>query len=79
MRVVSRLSPGVNGGRMVGSRWASIVLPVPGDPIIRTLWTILPNTKTDEFAGWWPSAAREVETRRKGLDQSLTRIKKNTA
>jgi hypothetical protein len=34
MRVVSRLSPGVRGGRMVGSRWASIDLPVPGEPII---------------------------------------------
>ena len=30
MRVVSRLSAGVSGGRMVGSRWASMVLPVPG-------------------------------------------------
>ena len=30
MRVVSRLSCGVSGGRIVGSRWASIVLPVPG-------------------------------------------------
>ena len=30
MRVVSRLSAGVSGGRIVGSRWASIVLPVPG-------------------------------------------------
>ncbi len=38
MRVVSRLSAGVNGGRIVGSRLASRVLPVPGGPIIRTLW-----------------------------------------
>ena len=38
MRVVSRLSAGVSGGRMVGSRLASRVLPVPGGPIIRTLW-----------------------------------------
>ena len=37
MRVVSRLSSGVSGGRIVGSRRASIVLPVPGEPSIRTL------------------------------------------
>ena len=30
MRVVSRLSAGVSGGRIVGSRCASIDLPVPG-------------------------------------------------
>jgi hypothetical protein len=38
MRVVSRLSAGVSGGRMVGKRLASRVLPVPGGPIIKTLW-----------------------------------------
>ena len=32
MRVVSRLSSGVSGGRIVGSRRASIVFPLPGDP-----------------------------------------------
>src|SRR5438105_8145269 len=37
MRVVSRLSASVNGGRMVGRRAASIDLPVPGEPIISTL------------------------------------------
>ncbi len=36
--MVSRLSAGVSGGRIVGSRLASSVLPVPGGPIIRTLW-----------------------------------------
>src|SRR5262245_56192189 len=38
MRVVSRLSVGVNGGRIVGNRPASMVLPVPGLPIMSTLW-----------------------------------------
>ena len=38
MRVVLKLSAGDNGGKIVGSRRASIVLPVPGLPIIRTLW-----------------------------------------
>jgi hypothetical protein len=37
MRVVSRLSVGVNGGRTVGNRCASIDLPVPGLPIIRMI------------------------------------------
>jgi hypothetical protein len=37
MRVVSRLSPGVKGDRMVGRGLASSVLPVPGGPIIRKL------------------------------------------
>ena len=37
MRVVSRLSSGVSGGRIVGSRRASIVLPEPGEPSMMTL------------------------------------------
>src|SRR5262245_15399222 len=37
MRVVSRLSAGVNGGRMVGSRRASIDFPVPGETSMSTL------------------------------------------
>ncbi len=39
MRVVSRLSAGVSVGRMAGKRFASRVLPVPGGPIVKTLWT----------------------------------------
>jgi hypothetical protein len=37
MRVVSKLSPGVNGGKIVGSRRASMVFPVPGEPIMRMM------------------------------------------
>lgn len=36
--VVSNASSRVIGGRMVGTRRASIVLPEPGEPIIITLW-----------------------------------------
>jgi hypothetical protein len=39
MRVVLRLSAGVKGGTIVGSRRASIVLPVPGEPMKSRLWT----------------------------------------
>ena len=38
--MVSRLSSGVNGGRIVGSRRESIVLPEPGEPSMIVLWTI---------------------------------------
>ena len=34
--VVSRASSKVNGGRMLGMRLASMLLPEPGGPIIRT-------------------------------------------
>jgi hypothetical protein len=37
MRVISRLSAGVSGGMIEGRRLDSIVFPVPGEPIIRTL------------------------------------------
>ena len=43
MRVVSSDSSGVSGGRIVGIRLASMVLPLPGGPIISRLW--------------WPAAA----------------------
>jgi hypothetical protein len=37
MRVVSKLSSRLKGGKIVGNRWASIVFPVPGEPMNRTL------------------------------------------
>src|SRR5262245_6175605 len=45
MRVVPRLSAGVRGGRIVGSRRPSIVLPVLGEPMKSMLWTIRPPTE----------------------------------
>jgi hypothetical protein len=36
--VVDSASSKVKGGRMPGNRFASMVLPDPGGPIIRTLW-----------------------------------------
>ena len=54
MRVVSRLSAGVKGGRMVGSRWASIVFPVPGVPIIKTLCPPAAETTSARLANSWP-------------------------
>src|SRR5262245_40659815 len=38
MRVVSRLSSNVMGGKMVGMRLASMVLPAPGGPTRSMLW-----------------------------------------
>src|SRR5438445_9507636 len=38
MRVTSIASSGVSGGRIVGSRRASIVFPAPGGPSMMTLW-----------------------------------------
>src|SRR5215813_10724574 len=40
MRVVSRLSSKVIGGRIVGMRFASIVLPASGLPTSSMLWTL---------------------------------------
>jgi len=40
MRVVSRLSSKVIGGKIVGMRFASIVLPAPGEPTRSMLWTL---------------------------------------
>ena len=38
MRLVSSASSQLIGGRIVGSRRASMVLPVPGGPTMKTLW-----------------------------------------
>ena len=38
MRVTSIASARLSGGRIEGTRWASIVLPVPGGPLSRQLW-----------------------------------------
>src|SRR5262249_45077390 len=46
MRDVLRLSAGFNGGRIVGSSRVSVVLPVPGEPILSKLCTILHCTVT---------------------------------
>jgi hypothetical protein len=40
IRVVSRLSSKLIGGRIVGMRFASMVLPAPGGPTRRLLWTL---------------------------------------
>ncbi len=45
MRVVSRLSSKLIGGMRLGMRFASIVFPEPGGPIIRMLWTLSGQVK----------------------------------
>ncbi len=37
MRVTSIASERLSSGRIEGTRWASIVLPVPGEPLSRQL------------------------------------------
>lgn len=54
MRVVSRLSAGVSGGKMVGSRRDNIVLPEPGLPIIKTLWPPAEATTSARLVNSWP-------------------------
>ena len=44
----------LQGGRMVGRRRASMVLPAPGGPIIRTLWPPAAATSRARFAGSCP-------------------------
>src|SRR5204863_8578204 len=48
--VVSRASSNVNGGRMVGTLLASMVLPDPGGPIIRMLCPPAQATSSARFA-----------------------------
>jgi hypothetical protein len=46
----SSSSDGDSGGRIEGSRAASIDLPAPGEPIIRIWWTIKQKSHND--FGW---------------------------
>jgi len=50
----SRSSAGDSGGRIEGSRAASIDLPEPGGPIIRRLWPPAAATSRARFALSWP-------------------------
>src|SRR3974377_1511795 len=71
MRVVSRLSGGVSGGMIVGSRRASIVLPVPGLPMKSMIWTNPPEARTlllsPREVRHDPSAPRDAATCAPGL------------
>ena len=57
--VVSIASANVSGGRIPASRFASIVLPDPGGPIIRTLWPPPAATSSARFAVVWPRTSRK--------------------
>jgi hypothetical protein len=46
MRVVSRLSSKVIGGRIDGILFANIVLPAPGGPIRSMLWPLSAELRT---------------------------------
>ena len=59
----SSSSAGVSGGRIVGSRAASIDLPAPGGPIISRLWPPAAATSSARLALSWPLMSREVEQR----------------
>jgi hypothetical protein len=50
----SSSSAGASGGRIEGSRAASIDLPAPGGPIIRRLWPPAAATSSARLALSWP-------------------------
>src|SRR5204863_10217200 len=52
--VVSRASSNVNGGRIVGTLLASMVLPDPGGPIIKMLWPPAQATSSARLAVYCP-------------------------
>ena len=54
----SSSSAGVSGGRMVGSRVASIDLPEPGGPTISRLWPPAAATSSARLALSWPLMSR---------------------
>ena len=68
----SSISSGVSGGRIEGSRAASIDLPEPGAPIISRLWPPAAAISSTRLALSWPLTSREVGQRRRvGLDVGL--------
>ena len=50
----SSSSAGVSGGRMVGSRAASMDLPAPGGPTMSRLWPPAAATSSARLALSWP-------------------------
>ena len=54
IRLTSIASPSVRGGRIVGSRRARSVLPVPGGPISSTWWPPAAAISSARFACAWP-------------------------
>ena len=54
MRVTSTASAAVIGGRIEGSRRASIVLPVPGGPCMNRLWPPAAATSRPGMSAFWP-------------------------
>ena len=54
IRVTSIASGRLSDGRIEGSRWASIVLPVPGGPLSRLLWAPAAATISALTAWCWP-------------------------
>jgi hypothetical protein len=64
MRVTSIASVRVSGGRIEGSRCASIVLPVPGGPLSRVLWAPAAAIVSDRTAWGRPrTSARSIAWR----------------
>ena len=60
--VVSSASWNVSGGRMPANRFASIDLPEPGGPIIRTLWPPAAATSRARLAVAWPRTSQKSGT-----------------
>ena len=53
-RALEVAAAGVSGGRMVGSRAASIALPAPGGPTMSRLWPPAAATSSARLALSWP-------------------------
>ena len=58
MRVVSMASSSDIGGKIVGMRFASIVLPAPGGPMNRMLWLPAQATSSARLAAICPRTSR---------------------
>ena len=60
IRVISSASSNDGGGRMPGSRRATIVLPAPGGPAISRLWPPAAAISSARFASACPRTSRHV-------------------
>ena len=65
MRVTSSASARVSGGRIDGSRRASIVLPVPGGPTSSRLCAPAAAMTSASIAGAWPRTSARSGSRRR--------------
>ena len=73
LRDLERLRRRSGGGRMPGSRRASMVLPAPGGPIMSRLWPPAAAISSARLASSWPRTSREVRLVRAGVVRPRSR------